>query len=194
MATYEEMVAQYKKLAKRADQQLKRLEQLSTQEHYKGVLKYAYGRAERDIAAFERGQQYDKPRFNRNIPKRKDQLQARIIDVTNFLESKTNTKSKITNVYKERANTVNKKYGTNFKWQDLANFYESQQAEKLDAQYGSKTLLKAIGTIKKADIKPEDIESVIKKNQRLSDDDIVNEVALQLIKQGLTIDELFGGN
>lgn len=194
MATYEEMVAQYKKLAKRADQQLKRLEQLSTQEHYKGVLKYAYGRAERDIAAFERGQQYDKPRFNRNIPKRKDQLQARIIDVTNFLESKTNTKSKITNVYKERANTVNKKYGTNFKWQDLANFYESSQAEKLDSQYGSKTLLKAIGSIKKKNIKLEDIEKVKLKNQRLSDDDVVNEVAIKLLKQGLSVNELFGGN
>lgn len=195
MADLKAMQAEYKKLAKKADRQLRALESLAGQEHYKGVLKYAYARAERDIAAFDKfsGQTYEKPRFSRNIPNDVRQLQARIIDVNNFLESKTNTKKKITDVYRQRTKTVNEKFGTNFKWQDLARYYESNVAEINDSKYGSNQIVMALGEFIKYK-KPDDILEKIAKNEKFTDDEVMDEIIKHLAKDGLTLDTLFGGN
>lgn len=189
MADKEALMKEYKQLAKRADERLRKLEKLSTQEHYKGVESYAYARAMRDIQQWS-GE--EAKRFNVKAPKSVQQLQAKINDIKTFLEAPTSTKTGITNMYKQRANTTNAKYGTNFTWQELATYYESGINEKISNQIkASKTVVRALGAIKKSGIKPEEIQQAIESNRKIAKDDVVNEVALRLLKQGFTADELF---
>lgn len=210
------LMAEYIKLAKRADMQLERLEKLSENEHFKGVLSYAYARAERDINAWDtkrrnainaerrkaglpvqEAKTYEKPRFNRSIPTKKQSLEAKLADVKAFLESSTNTKTKIIKVYKKRADTMNANNGTNFTWQDLANYYESKASETLDSKYGSKTLVKALNAIRSLGSSNTEMKKNLRKysdqNKKLSDDAIVNEVASRILDMGYDYDSLFGG-
>lgn len=188
MATYESLLSDYRKLAKRADQRLVRLEKYSTDDHYKGATSYAYARAQRDIKAWN-GEEAS--RFNMAPPKNFQQLQAKINDIKTFLEAPTSTKKGITDIYKKRADTTNKRYGTDFSWQDLANFYESELSTKLDSQYGSKTLIKAIGAIKQADAKPSKVKEIIETHKKVSEDDVVNEIAMKLLQSGVNTTNLF---
>ena len=51
--------------------------------------------------------------------------------------------------YKKRADTLNQRYGTNFTWESIADYFERGQNEHLDSKYGSKTMIMAIGEIQK---------------------------------------------
>lgn len=141
---YDAMVKEYRKLAKKADQRLVRLESLADQKGYNNVLSWAYRKAMKDIKYWA-GQ--DAERFNTKAPNNMNLLKAKIRDIQNFLESATSTKKGITTTYKKRADTINKRFGTNFKWQDMANYFERKANIKTDKEYGSKTMLKAIGEI-----------------------------------------------
>ncbi len=143
-AEYMKLQKEYKKLAKRADQRLNRLESLSKQKGYENVLSWGYRKAMKDIKywAGEKAK-----RFNTKAPNNMNLLKAKIRDIQEFLSSATSTKRGITQVYKKRAETINEKYGTNFKWQDLANYFDRKTNEKLDMEYGSKTMLMAVGEI-----------------------------------------------
>lgn len=136
----------YKRLAKQADQRLVRLEQLSEKKGFEAVRQYSYARAMRDIKQWA-GQ--DATRFNQKTPKTKRQLEAKIQDMRTFLEAPTSTKAGIIKVYQQRADTINKKYGTDFSWQDLGNYFEQAKASKADKKYGSATELRALGEIQK---------------------------------------------
>lgn len=185
---YDELLKEYKKLAKRADQRLSRLETLAGQEHYKGVLNYSYKRAMRDINAWSGS---GATRFNTKAPGDYMSLQAKVNDIKQFLDVPTSTKSGITSIYKKRAETVNERYGTDFTWQDLANYYENEDNKKLDEAYGSKTLIKALGVIKSIGNEAEAIKKAKKKNVKLDDNEVVNEIAKKLLKQGYTSEKLF---
>ena len=50
---------------------------------------------------------------------------------------------------KQRANTINDKYGTNFTWQEIGDFFESEFFQKLSDTYGSQTVVEAVGKIQK---------------------------------------------
>lgn len=126
--------AEYRRLAKRADQRLLRLERISDPERpeynpmYASVKEYAYKRAMRDIRAWS-GE--NAKRFNTEIPSNTNRLKAKIADIKRFLESASSTIGKtketkgIAKIYEERAKTINEKFDTNFKWQDLTKFFES---------------------------------------------------------------------
>lgn len=191
MSKYDTLVAEYRKLAKQADQRMVRLEKYAEQEHYKGVKKYAYARAVKEIESRAGGKEVKLPRWNTKPPANYKALESKIKAIKQFLDSPSSTKQGITNIYKKRANTVNERYGTNFKWQDLANYFESAAAEQNDAKYGSKTLMQAIGTINKKELKPEDIQAAIDKNMKIDDDLIVDEVIKQLHKSGQSFETLF---
>lgn len=188
MSKYDELLAEYKKLAKQADQRLVRLEKYSEQEHYKGVLNYSYARAMRDIASWSGP---DATRFNTKPPASYQSLQAKVADIKEFLESATSTKQGITTMYKDRAKTTNKRFGTDFTWQDLANFYEGELSKKLDSEYGSKTLIKALGVIKRIGDDKSKIQAAIESNKKLSNDMVVDEIAKRLLSQGYTAQDLF---
>ena len=136
----------YRRLAKQADQRLVRLEKLTEKEGYSNVNKYAYARAMKDIKQWS-GEKAT--RFNMKPPKNTNSLRAKIADIRTFLEAPTATKAGIESVYKSKADVLNEKYGTNFDWTDLANYFDEAKNSKSDSKYGSDTMLKAVAEIQK---------------------------------------------
>ena len=133
----------YKRLAKVADQRLRRLEDLRSVEGYENAWKWAYKNAQRDIEKWGGGK-----RFDTAPPSDQRQLKAKINDIKAFLGAKTSTKSGITNVYKKRAATWNEKYKTNVTWEDLAKYYSKGINEKLERDMNSDVVNKAIAVIR----------------------------------------------
>lgn len=168
----EDLVHYYRRLAKVADQRLVRLERLSQQKNYGNAKQWAYARAQRDIKAWT-GEGSN--RFNTKPPENVNQLKAKINDIKTFLESASSTKRGITEVYKKRADTINNKYGTNFSWQDMANYFRGGKAEKDAKKFGSKTALKIIAVVQR---NKDAIVQAIKKNKEINivtdPDDAVN--------------------
>lgn len=147
----------YRRLAKQADQRLVRLEKLQQQEGYENVTKWSYARAMEDIRKWsgEGARRFNmKPpaTFVDGAPKTKEDRKAilsKIRDMKQFLEAPTSTKSNIQKFFKGRADTINEKYGVNMTWESMGKFFESETWKKLDAKYGSKTVMKAIGKLTK---------------------------------------------
>ena len=197
---YADAYARYKQLAKQADQRLVRLEALSHEKHFKGVLEYSYKRAIRDIQSWG-----GKNRFNISPPKfERDgsniysitQLEAKIHDIETFLNKPTSTKRSIISMYKERADTINakyaKEYGITFTWEELANFYEMESNRKIDSQYGSKTIMRVLALMKKEKLKKKDIDKIKDANEKIERDssNAVTKATDALYAQGLTFDDL----
>lgn len=142
---------EYRKLAKRADQRLARLEAYSHE--YKGVLNYAYAKALHDIRNWS-GE--NAKRFNTKPPANTNQLRAKIKDIETFLKSETSTlygskkdgTKGIIGVYQKRANTINKKYGLDLNWKQLANFFEKGVFEKLENSFDSGSAFDILNTYK----------------------------------------------
>lgn len=183
---YQALVKEYRSLAKKADQRLVRLEKLSKQKGFENVTKFAYNRAMKDIKYWSGS---EATRFNRDIPNNINSIRARINDVKHFLEdTKTSTKRDIMKTFQNRANSINNKYGTDMKWNDLAGFFESKLWEKLAKEYGSKTAMKAIGEIQKNE---KDIKKALKRDElptlRMRDDKVLAAVNSILKEQGLSI-------
>ena len=139
----------YKRLAKTADQRLVRLEKLAKQPNYEPAELWAYRRARLDITKWNGGKSPELYRFNANIPKDPEKLLAKINDIKTFLTRPTSTKKGITEVYKKRAETINRKFGTNFSWQQMAKYFQSGAAEYWDSKYGSKTALRVMAVLQK---------------------------------------------
>ena len=123
---------EYMRLAKQADKRLERLENLSKKPKrdksgkyvtniYKGVLSYAYAVAQYDIDK-SWGGAGKKPRFARKHPKTEEEIRQKMKDIEKFLSLQTSTKGGIDKSYKKRSETLNKKYGTKFTWQEWARF------------------------------------------------------------------------
>lgn len=190
MATYQDLLSEYKKLAKRADQRLVRLEKAAELPGYKTATKWAYHRAKHDIEAWA-GHKVAKPRFNVAPPKNKQQLQAKIADIKTFLEAPTSTKSGITSVYKARAKTINETYGTKFTWQDMANYYQSGVAQKMSEAFGSDTALQTVAQVQKNKKKIiKDIEAAKQTNIVVDNEMIQATVNKLLADNGLTTELL----
>lgn len=147
---YDSYLRQYNKLAKKADRRMRELERFSRQEEFKSILNYAYRQAAYDIEKWTPPGTKDKaPRWQRNAPADTNSLKAKIKDIERFLNKPTSTMSGTKKIYMKRTETINKKYGTNFTWQSLANYFDSGIPDKLGDKYGSKTVLVAIGQIQK---------------------------------------------
>ena len=147
MGRYEELVTQYKKRSKLADQYLRRLEKLAAEDkRYKGVKQFAYKRAMRDIESWS-GE--GAKRFSRVAPRTIQGVQAKLRDIERFLQSSTATKKGITKYYESRAKTMNERYGTSLNWEDMTKYYQRGLNETMDKLYGSKTALVVVGKIQK---------------------------------------------
>lgn len=195
MESYDSLRKEYVKKAKRADQQLVRLEALSHEQGYRDVLQWAYRKATYNIEAWEgkKTGPSDRPRFNRNIPDNMKELKQRLADVDEFLNSPTSTKRKITKIYKKRVDTINKKMGTNLTWQEFADLTESGVFDEMKEDYGSDTTFDVIAEMQRNKKKFKDIiQKSRDKNIKLpegSDYNIVMQEAIQkeLDKHGLTL-------
>lgn len=163
---YTELVKEYRKLAKRADQRLVRLEALSRQSKYENVLKYAYAVAAKNIETY--GKPKDRPRFNTKPPANSNTLQAKINDIKLFLKSVSSTKKGIVSMYESRAEKLNKimklKDGEGFTWQELADFFQTKSYEKIASRFGSDTAFETIGKIKE---NLSEIAKAIKDNKKI---------------------------
>lgn len=169
----------YKRLAKVGDQRLVRLEKLAQDNDWKDAERFAYQRAQEALKLYGEGSK-DKPlRFNANIPDPESQrrfFREKTADLIHFLEAPTSTKSGIKNIYQQRADTLNKKYGLDLSWSDLGRVFENVQGKGAP---GSATALKAIGVIQS--INKEGIKKALLTNVNI-DDDVVKDVAKMMLK------------
>ena len=170
----------YRRLAKVADQRLVRLEALSHEKGFQGVEKMAYATAMKDIERYGGGK-----RFNVKAPEANRVLQEKIQDIKKFLTSPTSTRYGIVETYQKRAETLNQKYGTNFNWKDLADYFGKGVRDKLERSHiESKTALRAVGRIQ--DLKA-DIVAGIESNTSITTEGPVNDAVLKILrKQGVT--------
>lgn len=139
--------AVYRTLAKTADQRMVRLEKLAQEGGvYASATKWAYARAARDIRGWSGAT--EKPRWNTKTPRTIGGLESKIEDIKTFLSSLTSRKAGIQE-YMRRTTKINEKYGTDFTWDNVGKFFDSQLNENLEKKYGSKTRLRAIAHIRK---------------------------------------------
>jgi len=150
--SYAELEKVYRTLAKSADQRIVRLEQYAKEKDFKTATQWAYRRAMHDI---EQWSGSEATRFNTKPPSSKTDLLSKIKDIENFLESETSTKKGIVSVYKRKANSLNKSMKrenpdwVDVSWQDMAQYFQSSLYDKIDKQYGSKTKMMVMSTLKK---------------------------------------------
>lgn len=158
--------SEYRQMQKNANARLGRLEHLAENPDYETVLGYAYKDAQYDIInKFNT----DKGRFpsiteiekmagkNMNIR----DMKMYIASVENFMSKVSSTKTGIDKVYRQRAETLNQRYDTHFKWQDLKAFFGSAEYEKFSKKINnSDVVMKIIAQIKK---KPKQFLSEIQK-------------------------------
>lgn len=147
---YKRLLKQYNAMAKKADRQMRNLEKLSKEPGFENVLKYAYERAKKDIKSWTPpGGKISEhsPRWQRNVPLDTRSLKAKMKDIERFSSSPTATKRGIVQTYKNKVDAINKKYGTNFTWQQFQEFFDTGLREKTADKYGSQTTLYAIAKI-----------------------------------------------
>jgi len=185
-AKYEQKVNEsinqyYRRLAKQANQRMVRLEQISTpgSEKYdplfKGVKKYAYSKFEYEAMKFSGGKS---KRFNEGLNQQLNEveLQNRINVIKQFLQSPTSTKGDIIQMYKKRADSINKAWGTDFDWQSLAKFFEKDIYDNLVSSFESDGAFMTIASMMKK--KDEIIDAVKKGDDKVKiydEDAIVNQ-------------------
>ena len=183
-----ELLKVYRTVAKSADQRLVRLEKLTQEENFKIADKWAYARAIRDIEQYS-GE--GATRFNVKPPKSTAGLIAKIEDIKTFLRAPSSTKTGIKSMYIDRAAKINKDYGTNFTWEDIGTFFEDKNWKYLgggkhedSGKYESKTMLKAIGTVKR-NFSKEDLKKAIKTGSEIDvkvPDDQVGRTIKKILK------------
>lgn len=168
MASYDDLLKQYRKLAKRADQRLVRLKRYGDKKP--SILDWAYKKAMHDI------KQYGGPeaqRFNIKPPAREAELKRKIADIENFLQMPTSTKAGIRNIEKKRVASVNKSLNTDFTVKEWEHLHESGIYSKLIEKYGFYSATEALGTIDK---NADEIEQMMKeaKEQNISLSEIMS--------------------
>lgn len=191
MADRSELLKEYKTLAKKADRRLRTLEEAAAdREGFKPATQWAYASAMKDIEhRFGEGAN----RFDRVLPEKtsKAGIEAAINEVKSFLDKNTSTITGIKSVYKDRADQLNEIYGTDFKWQDMANFFNSGTFDKLNNKYGSDLVFVMIAQKQK---QPEQIIQEIriasKRGKRIPRDQVNEQIYEDLLQQDLTQREL----
>lgn len=184
---YDALEQEYRRLARKADSRLRALEAYQHDKNYKPAIKWAYAKAQKDIDKWGGNK-----RFNTAPPKSKVALQAKINDIKNFIDSPSSTKRGITQIYKQRAETLNKNYGTNYTWQEMATFFESEAFDKASKDYGSKTIQRAVAVIQ---ANPKSIKKTIDNANgrvvRFTEDKLVDQAINDLVeKYGINVKDL----
>ena len=216
--TNPDLVKEYRKLAKRADQRLVRLERYMKRPGMAEIEKGAYSRAMKDIEVWSgRG----KKRFNTAPPETEEALQAKINDIQAFLRADTSTlapgidtRGFSISSYEKMAETFNSTYGTNLTWQEIGAFYQSRKYKKLSEKIqASKTIAIALGVFdelrKQGKTRRELMDEIRKQgkhkvkkngqtyweyqNAQFTDDEAVNEIVNKMIKMGINPQTMFKG-
>lgn len=190
--TLADLKKEYRKLAKRADQRMVRIEQLEAKGGiYQNVTKYAYRAAQREIRRFGgEANEEGKMRFNQNMPLNYNALIGKTAAIRRFLDAPTSSKRGIDTVFKDKAAIYNAATGSDFTWQQFANYWQSGLADKL-ASYGYATRNAAIAVIKKRmDAVKNDINDANEKIENISDEVVDIKVKEILAKYGKEIEDM----
>lgn len=185
----ETLLKYYRRLAKAADERLDRLEDYSEQVGFKVATKWAYQRATKDIAKWNKlldpkVSRVKKLRFNTAPPGGEEDLLAKISDIKTFLSSPTSTKTGIIEVFKKKADTMNVLYKGNFTWQQLAKYYDKGYNTAWESKFGSQTAVTVLGVIQKnADKVAKSISKTDISDWRIEDELIETKVK-QALRQG----------
>lgn len=172
-AEFVKVQKQARKLAKRANQRMVRLERYQKHELYSEILDFAYAEAQKNIKALY-GKTGEKLRFTENqklvavsdgtkqitgkelYKKNVQMLRQKIGAMEEFLEAKSSTKVGMDQVLDKRTNTINtdkkfqmNKYGVNLSKDELKRFFDSKKQEKLAVKVGSTSMFVVAAVIKK---------------------------------------------
>lgn len=184
---------EYKRLAKLADQRLRALEAYKHDKHFGGILSYSYKSALADIKYYS-GE--GAKRFDTAAPANRKTFERKINDILKFLNSPTSTKRGVLNMYKKRTATINERYGTNFTWQELAQYFNDNVGSDLAKKTNqtSATILKAIGVLQKksAEIKKE-IEESNATHKHVPDAEVNDYIYNSLAENGISLKDLIPG-
>lgn len=177
--------SQYKRLVHNVNLRIDKLRELSKEEGFKGITKWSMQKLQYEAGLH--GYLTEKGRISSVVPTSKREFNKRLKELQTFLTAPTSTRAGIMEIYQKRADTINKRYGTNFDWQDLGKYFESGLSEKYDTKYGSKTALKSIGQIQK---NAEQIKKQVeqhKKKMIIAEDSELQSTVDELLKdKGLT--------
>lgn len=188
-----DLLAENRKLAKRANQRMVRLERAAQQPRYKHVLDYAHNMAQRNIMELDMmlGKPADltgKARFRESGKRIKgltdkqqvSYLRAQIAAEKEFLEKASSTigdvfengkkvKGGYQSVMDKRTATINEKYGTNFTTDELQRFFNSRKQAKLQEQYGSDQMFTIASNLKSIPTTKKDMKDYIQNHISLKD-------------------------
>lgn len=193
--TKAELVKEYKALAKKADRRLRELEKLSEHGEWKDATRFAYARAMKDIEhRFGEGE----TRFDKRLPKQTKKLGviAIIKDVERFLEMPSSTKTGLVKGYRDRAESINKKYGftgnERITWKDMAILFQDSTWDQLTHKMTSGQVWKQIAKQKKQEKTiVKQLKKSVEKNQIVSNDaEIMEKIKSNLKKSNLTLKDL----
>lgn len=131
-AARQKLEAEYRRLAKRADQRLVRLKGYRHDKGFENILQYAYRQAMQDIRSWSgKGAE----RFNTKPPESDADLKRKIADIKKFLASPTSSKKEILKRTKQM-NENEKLFGQgekgNFTWEEWAKFWDMVGNDFLD--------------------------------------------------------------
>lgn len=191
---YKSLLKEYRKLAKRADQRLVRLEGYRHDKGFEGILSYAYAAAQKAIRAWTGGQS---KRFNTEPPKKMIDLQKKIADIKRFLESPTSTKKGVIDVYKKRTESLNKTFFGDDKksylnWQEWANFWDRVDADNTDSRFEYNMTARSAGLMKRYNITSDNVKRKTESLIREDKIDIIEQRSIEeLLKNGITPEKLF---
>ena len=194
----DELLKEYRREIKVANERLRQLEILSKQPEFENVLKYAYRLAERDIKELGIGN-LDKVRYR--VPQKggvinTNKLESALRRVKQFNTGyKTTTKSDIINTYQKDATSLNNKLGTNFTWQEMKTYLDSMEWEKMKKDLGSDVVVKVIKSVTENNVTESDILEAIEHNKTIEGLDGVESDWTKRIydKYNLNVDDLYSG-
>lgn len=146
--TKQELMKDYKRLAKSADARLRALEGARYKKGFEAITQYAYKRAMHDIGRGEHG------RFDISVKNMTyNEILGRMNDVRRFYQSPTSTITGTRAVYVANAEKFNENFGTNFTWQQLAVLFDKDtglyaKITNDDNKLGSPRIVRAIAIMK----------------------------------------------
>ena len=189
------LIKEYNKLASALDKRQQRLDQLSGQKNFKHVKDWAYKKVQKLMRSWfgEKAKSFRrKPPLTEEGKVDTGLLGKRIKEMERLMHLPSGTKRGIVGIYKKRAETLNENYGTNFKWNDLADFFESGDYEKNRKDYGSDTYTFAIGILQENEKQIlEDLKEKKKTNLNIKDDKVEEAVEGLLSKYGKKFTDLY---
>lgn len=172
-----ELYAIRKKLAKRLNQRMRRLESAGI--NYGTIKMY-----KQDVARYYTGNKG----FKESLGKTKGiSVKHEISLIQNLLNRPTSTLQGIQKIRKKAMNTFEEKYNVHFKnVQEYEDFIENDTWKKMEALYGSSTALDLIATSEKTvEQILKSVEDFFKKTDKYNSDDIAKQLGFKSLPDAL---------